>query len=205
MDSFNTFLTEESNSAHLFDLDETLFSHDPSKLKVHVNNENGERVHSLTNQEYNSHKLPPGHSYDYSDFRSSSKLHQTAKPINKMIAKMKAIHNRGGKTAIVTARSDFDDQPKFKKFMGTHGIDINKIHVHRAGNLPGPPPETKRKVISGLIKKHDLKNVHLYDDSADNLSHFLSLKHDHPDVMFHAHHVHHDPETEHTSIKTTKL
>jgi hypothetical protein len=203
--SFASFLIESSHSLHAFDMDETLFSHDPSKLKIHVNDADGNRVASLTNQEFNHHKLVPGHSYDFSDFKSSSKLHQTAKPIRKMIAKMKAINKHGGRTAIVTARANFDDQPKFKEFMDNYGIDIDKVHVYRAGNMPGPPPETKRKVVSDLIKKHGYKSVHLYDDSKENLAHFLSLKQDHPDVNFHAHHVNHDHETGHTSITTTSV
>lgn len=186
-------------------MDETLFAHDPSKLQIHVLNPQGERVQSLTNQEFNNHKLPSGHSYDFSDFRSANKLNQTAKPIRKMLAKLKAIHRQGGKTEIVTARSDFDDQPKFSEFMNKYGIDINKVHVRRAGNMEGRPPETKRKVISNLIKQHGYKSVHLYDDSKDNLSSFLSLKQDHPDVNFHAHHVNHDDHSGKTSITTTSI
>jgi len=204
--SFSNFLVEEEHKTlHAFDMDETLFSHDPEKLQVHVNDQHGNRVQSLSNQEFNKHTLPPDHSYDFSDFKSSAKLHQTARPIRKMIAKMKAIHNNGGKTAIVTARADFDDQPHFSNFMNKYGIDINKIHVHRAGNMPGRPSETKKHVISGLIKKHGYKAVHLYDDSKENLAGFLSLKEHHPDVEFHAHHVHHDDTTNRTHIRTIKV
>jgi len=205
MQFFTEFLIEEENSLHAFDMDETLFSHDPTKLQIHVNDAQGNRVQSLTNQEFNSYKLPTNHSYDFSDFESSSKLYQTAKPIRKMIAKMKAIHNKGGKTEIVTARSDFDDQPKFKEFMNKYGVDINKIHVRRAGNLQGRAPENKKRVISNLIKQYGYKIVHLYDDSKENLSHFLLLKQDHPNVNFHAHHVNHNEHTGNTTITTTRV
>lgn len=207
--SFKDYLEEASNpnTLHAFDIDETLFAHDPSKLRVHVQDrKTGERVASLTNQEFNTHKLSPEHKYDFSEFKSSKTFQQSARPIRKMISKMKAIHNNGGKVEMVTARQDFDDKHEFAKHFKKYGIDIGKIHVRRAGNVdpeaaPGP---NKAKVISGLIKKHGYSKVHLYDDSQSNLDHFLGLKDKHPDVAFHAHHVHHDPETDNVKITTTK-
>ena len=89
--------------------------------------------------------------------------------------------------------------------MNKYGIDINKVHVRRAGNMEGRPPETKRKVISNLIKQHGYKSVHLYDDSKDNLAQFLSLKQQHPGVNFNAHHVSHNDDTGETTVRTTKV
>ena len=210
MNSFKSFLEERldpvSTTLVAFDIDETLFRHDHDKLKVHVNDASGKRVKSLTNQEYNSHKLPAGHSYDYSEFKSSDKFKQTAKPIRKMIAKMKAVHKNNKNVELVTARADFDDKQKFAHHLKKYGIDIGKIHVRRAGNLRGlAPPEAKKRVISDLIKKEGYKKVHLYDDSHENLNHFLSLKSHHPDVEFHAHHVHHDPVSGKVKVTTRKL
>jgi hypothetical protein len=86
-----------------------------------------------------------------------------------------------------------------------HGINTKKVHVRRAGNQPGNPGENKKKVLHDLIKKHGYTKVHLYDDSTDNLKHFKSLKADHPNVEFHAHHVEHDPETGNVNITTTSV
>lgn len=193
-----------STILHAFDLDETLFHHDHSKVKVHVNDEHGKRVESLTNQEFNTHKLKPKHSYNFDDFRSTHIFKQSAHPIHKMIKKLKAIHKNNKNVEIVTARSDLDDKKGFMDALGKHGINTREVHVRRAGNTPGTPGEAKRKVISNLIKKHGYKKVHLYDDSEMNLQHFASLKQDHPDVELHAHHVHYNPETNHVNIKTTK-
>ena len=208
MIKFSQFITEaapkqDSNSLHAFDMDETLFAHDHNKLRVHVVDQHGRKVRSLTNQEFNAHQLPPNHRYDFSEFRSSDVFTHSAKPIRKMIAKLKAIKNNGGKTAIVTARSDLDDQPKFARHMGKYGIDIGDTHVYRAGNMEGKPADTKAAVISGLIHKDGHKKVHLYDDSIDNLNGFLKLKKEHPDVEFHAHHVQHDPETGNVTVTST--
>jgi hypothetical protein len=205
MKTFGSYLEEASNALHCFDFDDTLFTHDKGALHIHVNDEKGNRIKSLSGKEYSDHTLSPGHSYDYSDLRSAAKLHQHAHPIRPMIAKMKAIHKNGGKTAIVTARSDFHDVPEFHKFMKGYGIDIHKTHVYRAGNIPLPTPKAKKKVISGLIKQHNYKHVHLYDDSHENLKTFLKLKKNHNDVTFHAHHVDHDKNTGTTKVKTTTV
>lgn len=208
--NFNKFIVEkkdpDSNTLHAFDMDETLFAHDHNKLRVHVNDENGNRVRSLTNQEFNNHKLEPGQKYDFSEFRSSDVFGQSAKPIRKMIAKLKAIHKNNKNVEILTARSDLDDKDKFSHHMMKYGIDTNEIHVRRAGNLEGmKPAKAKAAVMSGLIAQNGYNKVHLYDDSPDNLNEFLKLSKHHPDVEFHAHHVQHDPETGNVNVTTTSV
>ena len=203
---FKHFISEKndpnSSTFHAFDIDETLFAHDHDKVRIHVRDKKtGNIVHSLTNQQYNAHKLHPDHEYDYSEFRSSRVFEKSARPIRSMIAKMKAIHKRNKNVEMVTARVDMDDKEHFAKHLAKYGIDIRKIHVRRSGNLGDPSaPKNKANMISQLIKKNGYKKVHLYDDSLDNLEHFKALKEQHPDVEFHAHHVQHDPETGKTTI-----
>lgn len=205
---FNQFIVEkkdpDSDTLHAFDIDETLFAHDHNKLRVHVLDPSGNRVRSLTNQEFNNHQLPPGHRYDFSEFRSSDTFTKSASPIRKMIAKLKAIHRNNKNVEMLTARADLDDQPKFARHMKKFGLDIDKdIHVRRAGNLEGmKPAEAKASVISDLIKKNGYKKINLYDDSLDNIKGMLKLSKEHPDVEFHGHHVQHDPET--GEVKLTK-
>jgi hypothetical protein len=197
---FSNFLSEEDNAKktkHYFDIDETLFAHDHSKLRVHVKDSSGNRVRTLTNQEFNSYQLPENHNYDFSEFRSSDVFGQSASPIRSMIAKMKAIKNNGGNVEMLTARGDLDDKNKFAGHMKKYGIDITPgsgIHVRRAGNAPGKPADTKATHVSDAIQKEGLSEVHLYDDSIDNINGLLKLKSKHPDVTFHGHHVQHDPE-----------
>lgn len=198
MQNFKQYLYESNTTLHAFDMDETIFGHDHDKLKVHVRDKKtGRRVMSLTNTQFNTHKLDPNHEYDYTDFRSAKVFGQSARPIRPMLAKMKAIHRNTGNVQIVTARQDFDDKDEFGRQLKKYGVDINKIYVHRAGNLNprGTAAVNKARKISELIKKHGYKQVHLYDDSAENLDHFLALKNKHPDVTFHAHHVTHNPQT----------
>jgi hypothetical protein len=192
MKTFNEFLLVEK-SIHYFDVDKTLMHTDATK--VHVNDPTGKRVASLDPQQYNSHKLPANHSYDYSEFRSAKNF-ETAKPIRSVLAKMKAIHKNGGKTEILTARADFDDKDKFAKTWKKYGVDISpgKVHVRRAGNIPLPTPEAKAKVISDAIKKDGHKEVHLYDDHKPNIDTMMALKKEHPNVTFHGHHVIHNDD-----------
>jgi len=210
MTTFKDFLDEsldtKSKTLHAFDMDETLFAHDHDKVKIHVRDKKtGKKVASLNNQQFNSHTLHPDHKYDFSEFQSSKTFAKSAHPIRKMIAKMKGIHKRNKNVEILTARADLDDKEHFQKHLSKYGIDAKQIHVRRAGNLGGPSPAVnKKKVVSDLIKKNGYKKVHLYDDSHDNLHHFLSLKDEHPDVQFHAHHVDHDPATGKVKITTTK-
>jgi hypothetical protein len=195
----------DSTTLHAFDMDETLMAHDHNKLRVHVMDPNGRKVRTLSNQEFNTHQLPPGHNYDFSEFRSSDVFGQSASPIRKMIAKLKAIHKNNKNVEILTARGDMDDKDKFAHHMQKYGIDINQVHVRRAGNMPGKPADTKAAVMSNLINQNGYKKVHLYDDSVDNLNSFLKLKRQHPEVEFNAHHVRHDPETGDVVVTSRKV
>ncbi len=196
--TFSEYLQESSNTYHAFDMDETIFGHDHDKLRVHVKDKkSGRRVMSLSNTQFNTHKLHPNHEYDFADFKSASVFKRSAYPIRPMLAKMKAIHRNGGKVEIVTARSDLDDKKKFGDHLKKFGVDIGQIHVRRSGNLNprGSAAVNKAQMISNLVKENGYKEVHLYDDSTENLDHLLALKQHHPDVVFHAHHVQHNPIT----------
>lgn len=204
---FNQFIAENvaqhKNVKHYFDIDETLFAHDHSKLRVHVKDPSGKRVRTLTNQEFNSYELPKGHSYDFSEFKSSDVFNQSAHPIRKMLAKMKAMKNNGANVEMLTARGDLDDKSKFAAHMNKYGIDITPktgIHVRRAGNMEGKPADTKAAHIADAIQKEGLDEVHLYDDSIDNIKGMLKLQKHFPHVAFHGHHVQHDPETGNVNI-----
>ena len=192
-------------SLHSFDLDDTLF--ESPHMRVHVIDPIGNRVRSLTTQEYTGYRLPEGHRFDFGEFRSSEAFSHQARPIRKMLAKLKALKkNPKNKVEILTARSDLDDQPKFAHHMKRYGIDIdNDVHVRRAGNLPMKAEEAKAAIVNELIKQHGYKSVHLYDDSPDNLEKFLKLKKQNPDVTFNAHHVVHDHDTGVVSVHSRKI
>lgn len=206
MKSFREYLEEGINTtAHLFDMDETLVAHDPRHLKIHVRDNQGKLVRSLTNQEFNKYKLKPGEHYDFKDFKSAKVLGKSAHPIHSMINRLNRLKRRGFRTEIVTARSDLDDKHAVRKHLMKYGIDIDTTHLRRAGNVEGTSTgDRKRRVISSLITRHGLKEVHLYDDDLGNHAHFAKLKHDHPGVRLISHVVRHNEHTGRTSITTIR-
>lgn len=160
-----------------WDMDETLMRNDPKKIRVHVKDKEGKRIQSLTNQEFNVHKLDKdkGHSYDFGEFRSSEKFSKASTPNKSMIKKLKKQVRRGKPVHIVTARGSFDDQPKFAKHLRRHGIEIDPgkgkggrhVHVHRAGDMEGSDiGEKKVKIVKGLMKQHGTSGAEMYDDAA---------------------------------------
>lgn len=195
MKSFNNFITE-SSTLHVFDVDDTLVH---SNAKVHVKDSGGKTVKKLSTSEYNHHKLPAGHHYDFSEFRSAEAFKKT-KPIKKMIRTINATQNTinknpRNKVIINTARADFDDKHRFLQTLQHHGIKhMDKIHVYRAGNIAGneKPAQKKLVFIRQHLNKHPYSHVRMYDDSHENLKAFLDLKSEYPKTKFHAYHVNSD-------------
>lgn len=177
---------------YTFDVDETLFK---TNALVHVL-QNGERVKSLSNSEFNTYKLGTNESYDYTEFMDSNKFFNESLPMHNMIDRVKAIHkykDQADKLIILTARSDMNDKEVYLNKFRSHGLKIDDIHVNRAGNLKcsGGVAAKKAKVIAEHIEKYDFSKIYLYDDAIDNLTTFLNLKDIYPDVKFYAYHVNH--------------
>jgi hypothetical protein len=194
MIGFKAFLEEQKKGAlHVFDIDDTLFH---TTAEVKVKNAKGRTIRRLTNAEFNTYKLKPGQKFDFSEFRNAQKFKQESKPIHPMINRINKVQKNIGKHAnskviINTARADFDDKHKFLSKFKEHGVDIDKIHVHRVGNMPGNdlPADKKVKVIKQYIDKNSHKKVVMYDDSKTNLKALLNMKREYPDVTFIAFHV----------------
>ena len=191
MISFKEYITENS-ALHVFDVDDTLVHSD---AKIHVKDKAGNTVKALTPSEFNTHKLHPDHHYDYGEFRSSA-VFSKSHPIKKMIRTINAAQNTTkknpkNKVIINTARADLDNKDKFLKTLSSHGIKhMDKIHVHRAGNIPGGDAAQKKLVyIRQHMDKHPYSHVRMYDDSKENLDAFLGLKSEYPKTRFHAYHV----------------
>lgn len=169
----------------VFDMDETLFH---TKARVYVVRD-GEVLHRLTNQEYNTYQLKPGETYDYREFRDARFFHDTSVPIERMWRKAQNLLDNigkrpGSRVIIVTARTDLDDRETFLNTFRKHGLDIDKVHVHRAGNLPVPAAAAKKAIIATYLNSGKFDSVRLIDDAESNLKSFLSLRSEYPDVRF---------------------
>lgn len=176
----------------MFDIDGTTAI--PHDVHVHVLDQTNNRVASLSHAEFNQHNLKPGQKYDFSDFRSSEKFAKS-KPIMRVIEKIKKLNLKGNRVAFNTARADFDNKDEFlNTFRNKFGLDIDKMHVHRAGNIPGDKSiaEKKADIVRASIQRGNYKHVSLYDDDTKNLDQFLALKKEYPHINFNAHHVDHN-------------
>ena len=171
----------------IFDIDDTLL-HTTAKIKVI--NDQGQVVRDLTNQEFNNYELQPGEQFDFGEFRNAEKFRQESKPIVPMVRKLKTIlaHAGNAKVIMLTARADFDDKDTFLQTFKDLGIDMSRVHVHRAGNLPGDaiPAEKKAVWVRKYLNTKEYNHVRLYDDSMSNLRVFKELKKEYPDVDFRA-------------------
>lgn len=162
--------TRKKTTVHAYDVDETLFAHGKkgkTDVKVHVKDESGKRVHSLTNQEFNTHKLKPGHSYDFGEFQSAKKFKETSSPNKKVVKDIKRKISRGHNVHLITARSKFDDPKEFHGHLKKHGIDVPLKNIHYTGGMKGRDIGDKKvKVANAIAKKHKASKVHMYDDAA---------------------------------------
>jgi len=173
----------------IFDIDDTLL-HTTAKIRVV---KDGETVRELTNQQFNQYELQPGEEFDFGEFRSAEKFNQESRPIEPMIRKLKTIlaHGANSEVIMLTARSDFDNRDLFLKTFTDLGIDMSRVHVHRAGNLPGDaiPAEKKAVYVRKYADTGLYDHIRLYDDSMSNLRVFKDLKTEYPDIDFRAYYV----------------
>jgi len=174
----------------IFDIDDTLF-HTTAMIDV-VDKETGRVVQSLTNQQFNNYKLKPGEEFDFKQFRDAKKFRDESVPIDPMLDQLKQDLSSGKNVVMLTARSDFNNQPLVWEKFKEHGIDINKdVHLFRAGNAPGnDPPAIKKQIhVRDWLSSGKFSSVTMYDDSNSNLTAFKALQKEFPQVQFSAHHV----------------
>jgi hypothetical protein len=161
--------TRPKRTVHAYDVDETLFSHGKKgkpNVKVHVNDSSGKRVKSLSNQEFNTHKLEKGHSYDFSEFQSAKKFKETSSPNKKVIKDIKRKQARGQNVHLITARSKFDKPSEFQGHLKKHGVNVDKSKIHYTGGMRGGDIGKKKvDVANAVAKQSGAKNIHMYDDA----------------------------------------
>jgi len=171
----------------IFDIDDTLVH---TQTKVHVIKD-GKAIKSLNSHDFTHYKLQPGEEFDFGDFRDAREFFTNAKPIIPMINQLKHDIDTGNKVVMVTARADFNDRELFLDTFRKYGIDMNKVHVYRAGNFVGkmPTEEKKKIIIRNLLDKGNYTKAIMYDDAIPNLHSFVELKQEYPHTKFYAWHV----------------
>ncbi len=170
----------------VFDIDDTLVH---TQTKVHVVKD-GQVVNSLNSHDFTHYKLKPGENFDFEDFRNAREFFEKSRPIIPMMNQLKKDISTGNKVVMVTARADFDDKELFLDTFRKYGVDMNKVHVYRAGNSKqGTTEERKKAIIKNLLDADDYTKAIMYDDAKPNLHSFIELKKDHPRTKFYAWHV----------------
>lgn len=171
----------------IFDIDDTLVHTD---TKVHVIKD-GETVAELNSHEFTHYKLKPGEEFDFGRFRDAREFFEKSRPNLTMINQLKRDIETGNKVVMVTAREDFNDREIFLNTFRRFGIDMNRVHVYRAGNIKSKiaTQDKKKIIIRQLLDNDDYSKAIMYDDAVPNLTAFISLKKEYPDVKFYAWHV----------------
>jgi 8-oxo-dGTP pyrophosphatase MutT (NUDIX family) len=171
----------------IFDIDDTLVNTD---TKVGVVRD-GRVVRQLNSHDFTHYQLRPGESFDFGAFRDAREFFDNAKPIAPMIAQLKHDIATGNKVIMVTARADFDDRDVFLDTFKKYGVDMDRVHVYRAGNigLKVPTEEKKKMIIRRVMGQDHYDKVIMYDDAEPNLQAFMSLAPEYPWSRFYAWHV----------------
>ena len=178
--------TRPKKTIHAYDVDETLFGHGKKgkpNVQVHVKDASGKRVQSLSNQEFNTHKLDKdkGHSYDFSEFQSAKTFSKTSTPNKKTIKDVRRKQARGQNVHIITARSKFDKPSEFQGHLKKHGIDVPMNKIHYTGGMKGSDVGKKKvDTAKGIAKQSGAKTTHMYDDAAKVNNAFEKEKQNNP-------------------------
>ena len=171
----------------IFDIDDTLV-HTQTTVQVI---KDGRAVKALNSHDFTHYKLQPGESFDFENFRNAQEFFNNSKPIIPMIDQLKHDINTGNKVVMVTARADFDDKELFLDTFRKYGVDMDRVHVYRAGNMNNKiqTEEKKKIIIRGLLDKTPYTKAIMYDDAVPNLESFVELKDEYPRTKFYAWHV----------------
>ena len=173
-----------------FDIDDTLFE---GEAKVLVKDSITHAIlEELTPAKYNNYKNNSKEYLDFSQFTSTDKFVETSTPMTKTIQILQDFYEiaktSDSEVYLLTARGDFDKKEEFIEFLIKNGIeaghkDEQKVHVFRAGNIPGLDNAGKKyRIIKNLLQNSDFETVRLYDDSEDNLEAFKKLELDYPNI-----------------------
>ena len=161
------------------DIDETIF-HTTARVIIR---KNGEVIARLRNWEFLRYKQKPGEEADFSEYTSGKLFRQTAKPVEKTVARIQKMFKNmkahvGSRIVIVSARADSDDKEEFLQTFRDFGIPIDDIYIERVGTSGAVAgiPEKKKRVMFKYLKTGLYRRARLVDDSEANCRAFLELE-----------------------------
>jgi len=173
---------------YIIDIDETLFVSD---AKVRVLDPQGNELRRLEHLEYKQYRPQARERLDYSEFDDADLFYRTSQPVSRMVERVKRIMTEakdGSFTIFLTARNDMDDRDVFLSVFKKHGIEIERGHIERAGNLQHEPRGYARKaiIIDKYLRRAQFEQAKMFDDDEDNLLAFLGLHATYPEIEMEA-------------------
>ena len=176
-------------SLTIFDIDDTLFH---TTARVGVIDKEGRKAKEISNSEFNTYPWKEGERPDFSEFSNARKFNKESTPIPSMVKKMIGIlsnvsKNPKSRVIIITARADFDDKETFLDTFRKHGINIDMVHVERAGNLKVSNTsiaDKKAIIVRKYLDTNQFDVARLYDDAEGNIESFNDLQQEYPEVSF---------------------
>lgn len=170
MKTFHQYITELANpkrSLWIFDFDDTL-AVDKSTVDV-LDKETGKVIHQLSSEKFKSYKLKAGEKFD---FEGHSKKEMQADPIPATLKIMRRVMGRGGRTVILTGRSN---GAGVEKYLHDMGIDIEVVAIGKmAGGSHEGIARAKRDWIAREIDK-GYNDIEVFDDNALNIQYIKTL------------------------------
>lgn len=166
----------------IFDIDSTLMHTD---ARVYVINKHGHRK-ALSTEEFAGHKLVPGEEYEWTEFRDAKLFYETSKPIRQI---WKTATNTlvnvgrrpGSKVIIMTARGELDNTTLFIETFRKHGMNMDNVTVYTVSGA-----KNKKPTICHLLEETAYSECRLFDDHEENITDFLSLHTEFPNLTFKA-------------------
>lgn len=160
-----------SNKLWVFDFDDTLAV---SKGKIIVKNAKGEVTNSLRTDEFKTHKLKAGESYDFTDFASSSE----ATPIRYWMSVLQRVQKARESYMILTARSLASPARKWLETQGIrspHIIAVGGYDLYRIGDSRKAVATEKKRAVKQAIDRLGYTQVVVVDDSHQNIEDIQSI------------------------------
>lgn len=171
---------KKGGALFVFDVDDTILN---TSAKIIIKKPSG-LEQAMSSAEYGKYTIEDGDEIDLSQFSDSYKFVKESKPISKMLSLLRSVQNEvqnkmyedGSRLILLTARNDFDSKHMVLEFMHSLGIDIDLVHIERAGRRGfGPTSRNKHEVLSEYLDRNHFSSLVAFDDSLSNLEAIASL------------------------------
>lgn len=171
------------------DLDDTLLK---TTAKIMVRFPDG-REELLSTEQYGKLRNVP-HEPDFREFSDPHKFitESTVMPNNMALfaqlqeAAKSRMEDDGSRIIILTARSDFASKDHVIYYLASIGVDVDRVHFERAGNISkGCTGSNKRKIVESYLDNNEFASFILIDDSISNLEKVFDIAESRPDVSLH--------------------